>query len=131
MKKLIKILVMFPLTFSIIEQRAFSVDPVTAGAIAAYSLASLGFDQALDCYNKNDSNACAFLIPISIVEVVITAVALKQMQQVKADAFAYQIDGIPSVELLSTVEKIQQEALDQGHIVSLNDVVDSIMALEK
>lgn len=122
MKKIINNLLIT--TTLLTSMSAYSIEP--SAALAMYSVVSVGLDATADCVYKNDSGACAFMIPISVVEVFLTVLLLKEMQEAKPDALAYSIDGHITPALQSTVEKIQLEARMQGFEVNFEDVINTI-----
>lgn len=97
-----------------------AIEPgIAALAGSSAALASLNWVYCAD----GSSNACVELLSSAVTISVLLA---KEVHAVKADALLYAQEEVASPTLLSVVEKVQAEALEQGKELSFDEVVDAI-----
>lgn len=105
---------------AITTQKVMAIEPgIAALAGSSAALASLNWVYCAD----GSSNACGELLSSAVTISVLLA---KEVHAVKADALLYAQEEVASPALLSVVEKIQAEALEQGKELSFDEVVDAI-----
>lgn len=77
----------------------------------------------------HDMSDCPVVIAVSSVEVILTLTLLKEMNEVKAEAFEYISTNDVTPALESVVQKIQAAAIEQGKEVSFDEVIDALIQM--
>lgn len=73
---------------------------------------------------------CADLPILTHLYITATDTLYKEILEIKTDALAYQVDGVVSLSLKSTVEQIQEEIQKHGKEMSFDEVVDAINTID-
>lgn len=96
------------------------------------TLPTVAIPYSASCVLKRDVSdpACMVATFSSTLEVTTSFGLLKEMQEVKADSLDYATSGVASSALISVVEKFQTVASEQGHDLSFDMVVDTIISIE-
>lgn len=121
------------ISFLVIMNASYSndeVSPRTKKILLSTGDVYLAIPMGWGCIIGGVSEKCWFYVPMSTTQIVLTQVLIKEIIAVRDDSLNYISTGERTTALESVVEKIQSEALDQGQLLSFDEVIDSINILE-
>ncbi|MGE3608475.1 MAG: hypothetical protein AB7I27_02715 [Bacteriovoracaceae bacterium] len=122
-KTILNLTVLASLSTSFFSQNAMS-DAGAALALGSVSATSLALP--LGSCRAGDNAPCTLAMLISTGELTYTLAALKQIQAVQADSLNYAATGEMSVELESVINDLKARAIEQGLVVTTEDLIDGI-----
>lgn len=122
------------LTFISVSKQAFAgaIDLTVAPITGTVYTVGAPFISTMCAMNGRAGNpACPVATVAGGVQLLITTsvVLLKDMQAIKPDAIEYETNNSVSPALSSIVEEFQAIALEQGHELSFDEVVETLIQL--